>query len=364
MNVTRFIDGYLSGYKNYKSYWNYEDGCVLMGCLQLYVATAEEKYYDFIVNYLSAFINDDGSINNYELDKFNIDSINAGKVLFFVYKKSGEEKYRKAIEFLMDQLRKHPRTQSNNFWHKQIYPNQVWLDGLYMAQPFYMEYETTFNKKENYNDIVSQFENVRKFMYDEEKKLYYHGYDEARIQPWANRKTGLSPNFWLRSMGWYLMALIDVIDTMSVEIFEHYHRLCEIFKEAVNGILQYQYSNTKLFYQVIDKKDVSGNYTETSGSAMVAYSIMKGCRLGVLSKEKYENFGTETMDALIEQKLQEDNGEIVLKDICWVAGLGPGEQRDGSVEYYLSEKIVQNDSKGVGPFMMAYAQMLMLKAEA
>lgn len=363
MKVEKFLDEYLKHYSNYKEYWNYEDGCVLMGCRQMHEATGDEAYYEFIATYLKDFIQEDGNIEHYELGKFNIDSINAGKVLFYIYEKTGEEKYRKAIEFIMEQLRAHPRCECGNFWHKNIYPNQIWLDGLYMAQPFYMEYETKYNQKENYNDITRQFVNVRKYLFNDEKKLYYHAYDEAKIQPWCNKQTGCSPNFWLRSMGWYLMALVDVLDNMSQEIYEQYRILGDLFKEAVNGILQYADEDTELFFQVIDRSDVEGNYIETSGSAMVAYAIIKGCRLGILSKEKYADTGIGIIDLLIELNLIEDETGIHLTDICHVAGLGPGEQRDGSVEYYLSEKKVSDDSKGVGPFMMAYAQMLMYEKE-
>lgn len=363
MSSMKYINDFLANYKHYKEYWNYEDGCVLMGCKQLYEATSDSKYLDFIIDYADPLIDEDGTITNFEFGKHNIDGFNAGKILFIAYEKTGKEKFKKAIEFLMKNLREQPRTSEGNFFHKAIYPEQVWLDGLYMAQPFYMEYETRFNGKENYNDILNQFRNVRKYMYDPDKKLYYHGYDSAKVQPWADKQTGLSPNFWLRSMGWYLMALIDVIDAMSKEIYEQYRELCDIFKEALDGILQYQDKDTKLFYQVIDHAETEGNYTETSGSAMVAYAVMKAARLEVISREKYAARGIEIFDSLVREKLREDNGTLHLCDICWVAGLGPGEKRDGSVEYYLSEKIVSDDSKGTGPFMMAYAQKLMLEKE-
>ena len=162
-------------------------------------------------------------------------------------------------------------------------------------------------------------------------------------------------------MGWWLMALIDVIDIMSEEMYEHYRELCDIFKETVEGILRYQDKDSKLFYQVIDHADTEGNYTETSGSAMVAYAVMKAARLEVISYEKYAQAGIDMFNSLVEHKLRDTADGAELRDICWVAGLGPGETRDGSVEYYLSEKIVSNDSKGVGPFMMAYAQKLMLE---
>lgn len=356
MTTIAYINSFLDNYTNYKDYWNYEDGCVLMGAKQLFEATNERRYADFILNYLKPLIESDGTINNYEVGKHNIDGFNAGKILFFAYDFTKDEIFKKAIEFLMKNLREQPRTKCGNFFHKGMYQNQVWLDGLYMAQPFYAEYETRFNKKENYNDIVNQFENVRKYMFNSEKQLYYHGYDEARVQKWADAETGLSPNFWLRSMGWYVMALIDVISVFSHEIYEQYDRLCSIFKEAIKGILQYQDEKTKLFYQVIDRADFSGNYTETSGTAMISYAIMKACSLGVLNSEKYAARGIEIFDNLERLKLIDGH----LTGICSVAGLGPGDTRNGSVEYYISEPIVSDDSKGVGAFMMAYAQREML----
>lgn len=363
MKFEKYVTSYLKNYKNAKTNWNYEDGCVLMGSVMLYEVTGNAFYKDFIVNYMKDFINEDGSINHFEKEQYNIDSINTGKILFFLYNETKEEKYRKAIDTIMEQLKTHPRTKSNNFWHKNIYPNQIWLDGLYMAQPFYMAYETNFNNKENYRDIINQFENTRKYLYNADKQLYYHGYDEARVQPWADKETGLSKNFWLRAMGWYLMALIDTMDEMSEEIFEQYKMLESLFKEGISGILQYQDEESKLFYQLIDRKDVSNNYLETSGSAMVAYAILKGCRMGALQKEKYQHIGEEIVISLLNNKLVLVDNELKLSDMCSVAGLGPGETRDGSVEYYLSEPIVCDDHKGTGAFMMAYAQMLLLKEE-
>ncbi|WP_167956969.1 glycoside hydrolase family 88/105 protein [Anaerosporobacter faecicola] len=361
MIVTQYLKTYLSNYQNYKEYWNYEDGCVLMGCKEMYDTTGDLFYKEFIQTYVDSFVNLEGTISRYKRESYSLDSINAGKILFFLYKQTKEDKYYKAIEYSMDQLRKQPRTNCGNFWHKKIYPNQIWLDGLYMALPFYMAYETVFNKKENYNDIINQFMNVRKYIFDDKKQLYYHGYDETKTMPWADPITGVSKSFWLRAMGWYLMALIDTMDVMSIEIFEAYKTLEGLFKEAVKGILQYQDKNNKMFYQVIDRSDVKENYTETSGTSMIAYAIFKGCRLGVLSEERYKKRAEEILASVIEQKLVEKDGTKVLTDICHAAGLGPSTERDGSILYYLSEEVAVDDPKGVGPFMMAYAQSLMTK---
>ncbi len=247
MIVENFVKDYIRGYKNYHTYWNYEDGCVLQGAKQLFEATADEEYLSFVLSYLSEVIAEDGTIINYETDKINIDSINSGKVLFFAYDITGEEKYRKAIEFLMNRLRNHPRIPAGNFWHKGIYPNQVWLDGLYMALPFYAEYETRFGGKEHYSDIAKQFQNVRQFLFDEEKGLYLHGYDDSREQPWCDKKTGRSKNAWLRSVGWLLMAYADTLDVLSDEIFEHFKAVYDLYREAVRGILPYRDKKSGLF---------------------------------------------------------------------------------------------------------------------
>lgn len=358
--MTNYIKNYLAHYQNYKvDLWNYEDGCVLMGAKQLYEATGDEVFKSFIFEYLSDFIQDNGAIHNYDTHEYNIDNINAGKVLTFAYDQTNDEKYLKAIKVLMGQLETHPRTKSGNFFHKQLYPNQIWLDGLYMAQPFYMDYETRFNGKNGYNDILNQFQNTKKYLYNAETGLYYHAYDENRSMFWADKENGCSKNYWLRSMGWYVMALVDVLDVMSKEIYEHYDIYRNLLKEAVDGLLRYQDSKTKLFYQVIDHPEVEGNYLETSGTAMIAYAIMKGVRMGVLNQEHYGLIGKEIFDSLTKEKLLADNeGNYHLTAICHVAGLGPEDKphRDGSIEYYLSEAIVSDDSKGVGPWMMAMAE--------
>lgn len=356
----KYLESYLANYKNYKDYWNYEDGCTLKAARDLYELTGDEKYIRFILDYLSGCVNEEGRITNYEDGKYNIDSVNSGKCLFAAYDYTKEEKYKNAIEQIMDQVRTQPRCKCGNFFHKKIYPNQIWLDGLYMAQPFYMEYETRFHNREGYTDIVSQFENVQKYLLNEEKGLCYHGYDESKSIFWADKETGCSKNFWLRSMGWYLMALVDVIDHMDSDIYESYHSLLDIYRKMIAGILPYMDDETGLFYDVIDRPDAEGNYLETSGSSMVAYAILKGCNMGILLKEKYLPLGKWMMESLMEKMLVEREDGFHLGGIVSVSGLGPAdnERRDGSVEYYLSEPVVEDDPKGVGCFFMAYAQYL------
>lgn len=354
-----FAEDYLDHYQPYKGHWCYEDGCALTAAADMYRATNNNRYGDFVLQYLSARIEKDGTVDGYENELFSTDTINSGKSLFFAYEMTGENRYRSAIEYHMNRLRRHPRTNCGSFWHKDTYPNQVWLDGLYMVQPFYMEYEMRFNGMLNIPDIVQQFQNVRRNMWNPEKELNYHAWDESKTQPWCNSETGLSPNFWLRSTGWYLMALIDCIDLCDEQLYEHRRALTDIFRECIRGIMKWQDPQSGLFYQVIDRADVPGNYIETSGSSMIAYAVLKGARLQILSPEKYLPIGLKMFDRICETKLvRHEDTTLHLKDICKVAGLGPGNKRDGSVEYYLSEPVVEDDIKGAGPFIMALSERI------
>ena len=360
--VEAFAKAYLAAYKPYKSRWNYEDGCVLVAACDLYRATGDPVWRDFVLGYLSPRVMEDGSIPEFKTDSYSIDDINPGKALFFALEETGEERYRKAIEFHFRRLMEHPRCACGNFWHKEIYPNQVWLDGLYMAQPFYMEYEEKFDHNARIADITRQFAQAQSVLYNPDKGLSYHAWDESRTMFWADRETGLSPNFWLRAMGWYVMALIDSIEHCDRQLFEHYQTLVDIFRVSIRGLLRWQDEKTGLFYQVIDRADVPDNYLETSGSAMICYAVLKAVRLGVLDGEKYLPVSLRIWQGLEDGKLVTgEDGQTHLTDICRVAGLGGKAMRDGSVAYYLSEERCCDDAKGVGPFLMAWSEKLRVK---
>lgn len=342
-----------------KPAWNYIDGCMITSLLELYKTTKEEKYLNFVVNFVDYYVFDDGSIRGYDPLKYSTDDVCESRILFDLYKITNNEKYNKAIELTYTQVQNHPRTKEGNFWHKAIYPNQVWLDGLYMMQPFYIRYQTERGIKD-YSDTINQFENVYRIMFDREKKLYYHGYDSSKQMFWCNKETGLSKNFWLRSIGWYTVGLIDCIDYIAEDHTKEKERLIKIFKETIAGILLYQDEESKMFYQLPNLKDVKGNYLETSGSSMIAYAILKAVRLGVLDKT-YQAIGKGIFDGICKKYLSVNkDGDLNLGGICLVAGLGPNDKlrRDGSVEYYLSEPIVENDAKGTGPLIMAYTEIL------
>ena len=345
--------------------WNYEDACILNAAIQLYKATGDEHFKNFVPEYLDNYIDSEGNILYYKQEDYKLDDIPHGRALLFAYEQTGNEKYRKAVDILLKHLADQPRILAGNFWHKKIYPNQVWLDGLYMAMPFYIAYETKYNKNAHYVDICNQFQLVLDKMYDAEKGLFYHGYDASKSIFWADRETGCSENFWLRALGWFLIACVDTMEEMDRKEYDSYRQIMDIYKVAIHGVLRYQDKESSLFYQVVDGEDIEGNYLETSGSAMIAASILKACRLKALLPEKYQEVGEDILENIIEQKLVEEDGVLVLKDNCAVAGLGPDEgRRDGSVEYYLSEPVIANDKKGIAAFFMAYAQYLMLKQMA
>ncbi len=341
-----------------KPAWNYIDGCMINSLYELYKTTNEKKYIDFIKYYVNYYVFEDGTIRGYDPKKYSTDDVCESRILFDLYNETKEDKYLKAIELTYSQVKEQPRTSTGNFWHKQIYPNQVWLDGLYMIQPFYVRYQTVMGKKD-YQDTVSQFKNVRKFMFNDRDKLYYHGYDDAKRMFWANPETGLSKNYWLRSIGWFLVGLVDCLDYMDEQMYDEYNSLKEILKEAIDGILQYQDKDSKMFWQVPNFPGREGNYLETSGSAMVAYAILKGARLEVLP-ERYRQIGVDIFNGIINKYLTiKEDGDLNLAGICLVAGLGPDDnlRRDGSYEYYISEPVVENDAKGVGPLIMAYTEI-------
>lgn len=354
-NIEKIKEGKING-------WNYIDGCMMIALLNMYKITGEQRYYDFAENFLDYYVFEDGSIRGFKEEEYNLDNICEGRVLFDVYAKSGKEKYRKAIDTLYGQILRQPRTHEGNFWHKAIYPNQVWLDGLYMAQVFYARYTTDLEGGKNYADIRRQFRTVREKMFDPETGLYRHGYDASKTAFWAG-ENGCSQNPWLRSLGWFSAALIDVTAEIKDDP-EFVAEMTGIARELAKNLLPYIDENSGMLWQVPNQVGREGNYPETSGSAMVAYFYLKGARLGILDKS-YAPVGAKIFESICSRYLTETEGKLNLGGICLVAGLGPenNRRRDGSYEYYISEPIVENDAKGLAPFLMCYTELLLSQKE-
>ncbi|NDL67083.1 glycoside hydrolase family 88/105 protein [Anaerotalea alkaliphila] len=353
MNAGEFADWYLSRFKSYKEHWNYEDGCVLKGAADLYDATGEGRYLDFVKGYIDERIDEDGNIRGFDFKEYNIDNVNTGKLLLYLHETTGEEKYAKAAVRQYQQLLHHPRTEEGNFWHKNIYPNQVWLDGLYMAMPFYAGYLRHFEPDVGYWDVLRQFKTVQERMRDPKTGLYYHGYDASRKERWSDPETGLSPHFWSRAMGWFLMSLVDTAemlgDAPGAELLK------AILSDAVEAMMRVQDPESKMWYQVLDRGEEDGNYLETSGTLMTAYAFLKGARIGLLDP----SYGDEGAAVFNEVAATQLDGEgHVLGGICGVAGLGNEPYRDGTYAYYISERPIPNDHKGVGAFLMTYAEQI------
>lgn len=339
-----------------KPHWNYIDGCMITALIEISKIKNDERYFEFAERFIDSYVRDDGTILGYDIEKYNLDDINEGRVLFELYERTGKEKYRLAIENHKRHLDLQPRTEQGSFWHKLIYPNQVWLDGIYMAQVFSAKYARYYGGGD-FTDAVNQIKNVRRYMYDPETGLYYHGFDATRSIFWADAKSGLSKNFWLRSIGWFAVAMVDIIEIMGSDADGE---LVEIFKELMESISRFRDGESKMYYQVVNFPKREGNYLETSGSSMIAYAMLKGARIGVLGKE-FGRLGKETFDGICTRYLGfDDGGNLNLGGICLVAGLGPegNTRRDGSYEYYISEPVVSNDAKGVAPFVLCYTEIL------
>jgi len=340
-----------------KPKWDYVHALVLHSIEELYKKNPDARYKNYVRSYVDQFVQTDGSITTYEFDKYNIDLVLPGRLLFDVYETSKDEKYLKALQLIRKQLAEQPRTQSGGFWHKQIYPNQMWLDGLYMGEPFYAEYTAKFENGKSFDDIAKQFEVIQLKATDPKTGLLYHGWDESKQMPWADKETGNSPNFWSRSLGWYVMALVDVLDYMPKD---HPKRkdLIKYLNNASEAILKFQDSKSGLWYQVTDKGGQKDNYLEASGSAMFAYAYAKGVNKGYLPAKfkKAANKAFDGLTTVLIKKVDEDGG-ITLTNCCQVAGLGGNPYRDGSYEYYVNERKKDNDPKATGPFILAAIEL-------
>ncbi len=332
--------------------WNYTEGLVLLAMQDLARRTTDPRYANYVGAYYDAMIAADGTIRGYRKDELSLDRINAGKPLFALYEKTHDEKYRKAIEMLRDQLRQQPRTSEGGFWHKKRYPHQMWLDGLYMEAPFLAQYAKTFHDPAAFDDVITQFVVMEKHARDSKSGLLFHGWDESREQKWADSQSGHSPSFWGRAMGWYAMALVDTLDFIPPD---HPRRgeLIAILQRTAEAIASVQDAKSGVWWQVLDQPGRERNYLEASASAMFSYTLMKAARLGYIDAH-YGDAGRRAYEGILEQFITTDaEGRIHVNQICEVAGLGGEPYRDGTYDYYVHEKVASDDPKGTGPFVLA-----------
>jgi unsaturated rhamnogalacturonyl hydrolase len=339
-----------------KTRWHYELGTVLVGFQQLYEATGDRRYFDFIKTNIDEFVREDGTIDTYEVEEYNLDQINSGKLLFLLYDETGEERYRQAAQLLRRQLEEHPRTSEDGYWHKQVYPYQMWLDGIYMASPFYAQYAEVHGEAEAFDDIAHQILLITRYTRDPRTGLFYHAWDETREMLWSDPLTGLSENFWGRAIGWYAMALVDVLDFLPADHKDR-EEVIRILRGLADAVVGVQDPVTGTWYQVLDLPGREENYHEASATAMFVYALAKGVRHGYLGAEYLHNARRGYQGMLDEFITIDENGHVDMNRIVSVGGLGGRQERDGSFEYYMSEDIVTNDWKGLGPFIMASVEI-------
>ena len=339
--------------------WNYELGTLLRGMDAVWFNTADARYYKYIKSSVDQFVGVDGSIPTFNAQENQLDSILLGRQLLLLYGVTRDPRYAKAATLLYEQLMHQPRTASGGFWHKQRYPNQMWLDGLYMAEPFYAEYAATFHHPEAFSDITHQFVLIDEHTRDEKTGLLYHGWDESKKERWADKETGHSPELWARAMGWAMMALVDTISYYPEQDAGRKVLMAELDRDAA-AVARYQDGETGLWYQVMDKAGAKGNYLESSASCMFVYALAKGVRLGYLPQSYLANAerGYKGIIGHFIQTGQPGQGDSVsLTGTVKVGGLGGDPYRDGSYAYYIGEKVVTDDPKGVGAFLLASMEM-------
>lgn len=336
--------------------WTYEQGVMLEALIQLASSTGNNRYWDYVKRNIDLYVKDDGQIDTYAYETFNLDNLATGRALLALFKRTNDPRYKTAADTLRKQLANQPRTASGGFWHKKIYPNQMWLDGLYMAEPFYAEYARQFTEPNDYNDIAHQFSLIGEHTRDPKTGLLYHAWDESKKQQWANPVTGVSPHFWSRAMGWYAWALVDVLDYIPADNPKRIE-LIDIFRRLAKSLLAYRDEKSGLWFQVVDQGMRPGNYLEASGSCMFVYAFAKGAEKRYLDNSYYR-IAKESFKGIIDSLVTFDpDGTVNLNHACQGAGLGGDPYRDGSYNYYISERQRTNDFKAVGPFILAALEL-------
>ena len=357
--------------------WSYANGLGCLAMLKIWHYTGDDKYYDYVYQWVDYLVQPDGTIYRYDIREYNIDFINAGKLLFDIYERTGEEKFRMAKDTLMSQLATHPKTSCGVYWHKLIYPHQIWLDGIYMAGPFLAQYGLVYNRPELIDLAIHEVVKTYEHTECPTTGLLFHAYDESGEQLWANlvcktrkdyymldesrkhlwneKVIGQSPNFWGRAMGWYFMAMVDILDFVP-EDHPGRQDVINCINKLAAVLPKYQHE-TGIWYQVIDMGTHEDNYLEASVTSMFMYCYAKSVNKGYLPKE-YLKVAEKAFEGLTTLLMREDeDGTLNLTQCCSVGGLGGRPYRDGSFEYYMSEKIRDNDSKATGPFIMGCLEL-------
>ena len=349
--------------ENHPGEWAYEEGVLLDGMAAQWHATADGDDFRYIKAAVDKYVGEDGTIKGYKADGHTLDDIEMGRAVLLVYRVTQEPKYYKAAKFLHEQLAAQPRTASGGYWHKQIYPNQMWLDGAYMAEPFRAAYAATFQEPGDFDDIAKQLLLMDAKMRDPKTGLLLHGWDESKQMAWADKTTGLSPEVWARAMGWYAMALVDVLDWFPKDHPKRSELVAALNRTATAAVA-YQDKKTGLWWQVMDKGGKPANYTEASASSMFVYALAKGVRMGYLP-QRYEANARHGWEGIQNAFVTTGpDGLMALNGTVKVGGLGGTPYRSGTFDYYVGEKSIANDAKGIGAFLLAGSEMAQAATEA
>jgi unsaturated rhamnogalacturonyl hydrolase len=328
---------------------------------ELNAVAPDPKYEQVMEKVTGSYVTEQGKILAYDEAEYNIDAVMPGRVLLRLYEKTKQDKYRKSAAQLRRQLKRQPRTGGGAFWHKKRYRWQLWLDGVYMAMPFLARYSTRFEKGKSLDEVVTEFTVARAQLRNPETGLYVHAWDEKRKQSWADPKTGRSKFVWGRGLGWYAMAVVDVLDFIPEDDEAHRRPLLDIIGELAPALVKHQDQQTHTWWQIMDQPGAPGNYRESSASAMLTYFFAKAVRKGYL-EQSYRGTAVKSYAGLIREFVRvHPDGKVSLTNQCLVGGLGFG--RDGSYRYYMSEPVVENDPKGNGPFILAGVEVYRLLGE-
>jgi unsaturated rhamnogalacturonyl hydrolase len=331
--------------------WSYTNGFFLNALSELYKKNSNPEYLNYIKKWVGLFVDEKGNIDSLEYKKklFELDNILPGRLLLFLFQQTGEEKYAKAAGQLLDQMNNQPRTSDGGFWHKKVYTRQMWLDGIYMGDVFLAQYGSVFNKPQYLDEAAKQIELIYKHTMDPKTGLLYHGWDESKNKIWANPETGTSPEFWGRALGWYMMALVDVLDYLPANHPQR-DKILQILKSLSASLARYQDNATGLWYQVVDKGQLPGNWFESSCTAMFAYAFAKGYTKGYLGNEYLQN-AEKAFRGLIDNEMYfDDQGKLYLAGTVKVGTLNFKVSK-GDYNYYIGTNRRINDFKGISAFI-------------
>ncbi len=351
---------------NAPGHWGYEEGVLLDGIAAEWHRTGDRAQFDYIKTAIDKYVTKDGAIQMdalgraFTTDEHQLDNIELGRTILLVFRETKDERYAKAAKFLIGQLAVQPRAENGGYWHKTIYPNQMWLDGAFMAEPFRAEHAVAFHQPGDFDDIAKQFLLMYDHMRDPATGLLKHGWDVSKQMPWADKETGLSPEIWARALGWYCVALVDVLDSIP-QGNPNRAKLIGVLKHLMPAVEKYQDPATGLWWQVMDKGGMKGNYAEASASAMFTYTLAKGARKAYLPKDAAAS--ARKGWAGIQSKFVTANpdGTVTLTGTVKVGGLGGKPYRSGKYDYYIGEKVGDNDAKGIGAYLMAGSEMAQIR---